>query len=69
MFRQKKKLNPKGTTREVAGGSKIRGTHLGEGVGESGTGDAGANDDHVSDAGETRRRICRGIATERGCRS
>jgi len=41
--------------------------HLGEGVGESGTGDAGADDDDIGGGGRTERRIWRGIGAESGC--
>jgi len=41
--------------------------HLGEGVGESRTGDAGADDDDIGGAGRNERRIWRGIAAESGC--
>jgi len=41
--------------------------HLGEGVGESRTGDAGTNDDDIGGAGETERWIWRSISAESGC--
>jgi len=41
--------------------------HLGEGVGESGTGHASADDDDIGGAGKSEGRIWRGIAAESGC--
>ncbi|WVY92351.1 hypothetical protein V8G54_031439 [Vigna mungo] len=55
--------NTQGTWRED--GNRKR--HLGEGVGESGTSDAGTNDDDIGGADETERWIWRGIAADSGC--